>query len=108
MHSTSKQKIPDTFISTCFKKHYSEAVNERREKEDFSTLFYYLPSITDRKEEFNQHRNNVNLSLVGCSLSFIEIFSTKKKDFSFKPHLLNSSDPNQQNPQVEALYGLFR
>ena len=36
-------------------------MNERREKEDFSTLFYYLPSITDRKEDINQHRNNVNL-----------------------------------------------
>ena len=36
-------------------------MNERKEKEDFSTLFHYLPSITDRKEDINQHRNNVNL-----------------------------------------------
>ena len=54
-------------------------MNERREKEDFSMFFYYLPSITDRKEEINQHRNNVNLSPVDCSISFIESFSKKKK-----------------------------
>ena len=47
---SSKQKIPDTFISTSFKKHCSEIMNERKEKEDFSMLFCYLPSITDRKE----------------------------------------------------------
>ena len=49
LYSSLKQKIPDAFISTLFKKHYSEIMNERREKEDFSTLFYYLRSITDRK-----------------------------------------------------------
>ena len=80
LYSPSKQKIPDAFISISFKKHYSEIMNERREKEDFSTLFYYLPSITDRKEEINQHHNNVNISPVDCSISFIESFSKKKKE----------------------------
>ena len=75
LYSSSKQKIPDAFISVSFKKHYSEIMNERREKEDFSTLFYYLPSITDRKEDLNQHHNNVNLSPVDCSILFIESFS---------------------------------
>ena len=28
LHSSSKQKIPDAFISTSFKKHYSEIMNE--------------------------------------------------------------------------------
>ena len=44
-------KLPDAFISTSFKKQYSEIMNERREKEHFSMLLYYLPSITDRKED---------------------------------------------------------
>ena len=79
LYSSSKQKIPDAFISTSFKKHYSKIINERREKENFSTLFYYLSSITDIKEEINQHRNNVNLSPVDCLISFIESFSKKKK-----------------------------
>ena len=79
LYSTPKQKIPDAFVSTSFKKHYSEIINERREKEEYSALFYYLPSITDRKEEVNQHPNNVNLSpvdsrmlksLAGCLTEF--------------------------------------
>ena len=73
LYSTSEQKIPDVFVSTTFKKHYSEIVNEARER-NVSTLFYYLPSIIDRKESVNQHKNKVNLSLVDCSLAFIEFF----------------------------------
>ena len=79
LYSSSKQKIPDAFISTSFKKHYSEIMNESRETEDFSTLFYYLPSITDRKEDTNQHRNKVNISPVDFSISFIESFSKNKE-----------------------------
>ena len=79
LYSSSKQKIPDAFISTSFKKYYSEIMNESRETEDFSTLFYYLPSITDRKEDINQHRNKVNISPVDCSISFIESFSKNKE-----------------------------
>ena len=40
LYSSSKQKIPATFISTAFRKYYSKIMNERREKEDFSTLLY--------------------------------------------------------------------
>ena len=32
LYSTLKQKIPDAFVSTAFKKHYSEIINERRER----------------------------------------------------------------------------
>ena len=106
LYSSSKQKIPDAFISTSFKKHYSENMNERREKEDFSTLFYYLPFITDRKEDINQRRNNVNLSPVDCSISFIKSFSKNKEKFN--PSLLNSTDQDLRRPQVEMLYGAFR
>ena len=107
LYSTSKQKIPDAFLSTVFKKRYSEIIDGRREKEEFLTLFYYLPSITDRKEEVNQHGNNVNLSPVDCSLSFIESFATKKGE-NFRPQLLNSTDSEKHNPQVEMLCGLFK
>ena len=43
LYPSSKQKILDALISKSFKKHYSEIMNERREKGNFSTLFYYLP-----------------------------------------------------------------
>ena len=106
LYSSSKQKLPDAFISTSFKRHYSENMNERREKEDFSTLLYYLPFITDRKEDINQHRNKVNLSPVDCSISFIKSFSKNKEKFN--PSLLNSTDQDLRRPQVEMLYGVFR
>ena len=107
LYSTSKQKIPDTFISTAFRKHYSEIIHERRKKDEFSTLLHYLPSITDRKETINLHKSNVNLTPVDCPLTFIESFSTKKGT-SFNPQLLNSTNPDHRNLQVEMLYGLFR
>ena len=88
------------------KRHYSEIMNERNEKEDFSTLFYYLPSITDRKEDINRHRINVNLWPIDCSISFIE--SLSKKEEKFNPLLLNSTDQDLKKPQVEMLYGVFR
>ena len=54
LYAVSKEKFPDAFLATCCNKHYSEILNERREKEDHSTLCYFLPSITDRKETINQ------------------------------------------------------
>ena len=99
LYSSSKQKIPDAFISTSFKKDYSEIMNEGREKEDFSTFFCYFTSITDRKEDINQHRNNVNLSAVD---------SEKKEEEKFNPSLLNSTDQNLRKPQFEMLYEVFR
>ena len=101
-----KQKIPDACISTAFRKHYSEIMNERREKEDFSTLLYYIPSITYRKEDLNLHHNNVNLSPVDCLISFIESFSKAKEKIN--PLLFNSTDQDLRKLQVEILYGVFR
>ena len=80
-------------------------MNERKEKEDFSTLFYYFPFITDRKEDINQHRNSVNLSPVDCSISFIKSFSKNEKKFN--PSLLNSTDQDLRRPQVEMLFTIL-
>ena len=106
LYSTSKQKIPDAFVSTSFKKHYHEVLNEKRESENQSQLFYYLPSITDRKESINKWLGNVNLTPVDFNLEFIESFSTAKQ--KFQPNLLNSSDPSKRNPQVDLLRNFFR
>ena len=105
LHASSKQKIPDAFSATCFNKHFSEIMNEKREKEDCSTLFYFLPSITDCKESINQWRDNVNLTPVDFTIEFIDFFSSKKA--KFEPHLLNSSGLERRD-QVEMLYGLFK
>ena len=76
-----KERIPNVITSTCFKKQLNEILNERRTSEEFSTLFCYLPSITDCKEDINQWRNIVNLNPIDCSLEFFGGFSTAGTQF---------------------------
>ena len=106
LYSFSKQQIPNAFVSVAFKNHFEEILNGDRSKSSSSSLFYFLPSISDRKEEINQHKNNVSLFPIDITLDFIESFSAEK--ISFKPDLLNSSDEKERKPQTEMLYGLFK
>ena len=104
LYSFSKQQIPNAFVSVAFKKHFDEIINEN--KSDIkSSLFYYLPSVSDRKEAINQFKNNVSLSPVNVTLELIESFSSEGA--LFKPDLLNSSE-EEGKPQTEMLYGLFK
>ena len=105
LFSYSKQQIPDAFISTSFKKHFNEIINEKR-NEKSSSLFYFLPSISDRKETINQWKNNPSLVPIDFSIDFIETFSPQNE--KFRPDLLNSSDNKLRDPQVEMLNGLFK
>ena len=106
LYSFSKQQIPNAFVSVAFKNHFEEIMNGDRSESSSSSLFYFLPSTSDRKEEINQHKNNVSLFPVDITLDFIESFSVEK--ISFKPDLLNSSDEKERKPQTEMLYGLFK
>ena len=106
LYPYSKQQIPYAFISSAFKKHYKEIINDKKENEDSSSLFFYLPTITDRKEEINQWKNNPSLTPIDFSISFIESFSTQK--VKFQPNLLNSFNEKERAPQIEMLYGLFK
>ena len=105
LFSFSKQQIPNAFVSVAFKKHFEQIMSGDRD--DSSSLFYFLPSVSDRKEEINQHKNNVFLSPVDVTVDFIEKFSTVE-NVSFKPDLLSSSDEKERKPQTEMLYGLFK
>ena len=104
LYSYSKQQIPDAFISTAFKKHFNEIMNEKRD-ENSSTLFYFLPSISDRKEAINQWKNNPSLVSIDFNIDFIESFS--KQQEKFRPDLLNSIDSNLRDPQVDMLRNVF-
>ena len=105
LYSYSKQQIPDAFVSVTFKKHFQEIMNEGK-SETMSSLFYFLPSISDRKEGINQHKNNTSLSPIDITSEFIESFSSQNA--VFRPDLLNSFDEKVREPQTEMLYGLFR
>ena len=96
LYAASKEKIPHAFSCTCF------FVNEKHGKEKHSTLFSFLPSITDRKEVINQWPDNVHLMPIDFNIEFIEFFSKKKVKFA--PHLLNSSGPECMD-QADMLYG---
>ena len=98
LYSYSKQQIPDVFVLTAFKKHYNEITNEKKETEDSSSLFFYLTTITDRKEETNQWKNNPSLTTIDFSISFIESFSTQK--VKFQQSLLNSFNEKERTPQI--------
>ena len=106
LYSFSKQQIPNAFVSVAFKNHFEEIMNGDQSESSSSSLFYFLPSTSDRKEEINQHKNNVSLFPVDITLDFIESFSVEK--ISFKPDLLSSSDEKERKPQTEMLYGLFK
>ena len=107
VYSYSKEQIPNAFVSVAFKKHFDEIVNESSKTDVRSSLFYFLPSISDRKESVNQFKNNVSLMPYDISLELIESLSPLK-DVSFKPHLLNSVKEEERKPQTEMLYGLFK
>ena len=106
LYSFSKQQIPNAFVSVAFKNHFEEIMNGNRSESSSFSLFYFLPSVSDRKEEINQHKNNVSLSPIDITTDFIESFSVEK--VSFKPDLLSSSDEKERKPQTEMLYGLFK
>ena len=107
LYSATKDKIPNAVIITSFKRHFREVLNGRRHNEEFSTLFYFLLSITDQKEKMNQHRDNVNLNPVDCRLDCLNSFSSDK-EVTFRPDLLNSADAELRKPQIELLYRFFR
>ena len=103
LFSYSKQQIPNAFVSVAFKKHFEQIMSGDRDES--SALFYFLPSLSDRKEEINQYLNNVSLTPVDLTVDFIEQFS---ENVAFKPDLLSSSDEKERKPQIEILYGLFK
>ena len=58
---TMKQPIPNIFNCTCFKKHRQYLLNEKATDRLASSLFMFLPSTIDRKEDILQYKDSVNL-----------------------------------------------
>ena len=52
LYSTSKNLLPNIFSGNCFKKRQDFLV-EQRSRQDKSTHFFYLPSISDRSHVIN-------------------------------------------------------
>ena len=87
LYSSFKKEMPNVFTSTTFKK-FNDFLTST-DKGEYSTLFYFLPSITDRKEKINQYRNNVQLYPLTVQYDEFTDFNNGKQFF---PQHLESTD----------------
>ena len=60
LYSSFKGKIPSSFSGTLFNQHIKLA--EKSDNLEMSQLFFFVPSITDRKESLHQYLKNVNIT----------------------------------------------
>ena len=70
---------------------------DQRMKNDYSTLFFYLPSTTDRSESINQYMDHVSLHPIDCPY---ESFRHTKTGDDFVPQDLESRDLEKRNKAV--------
>ena len=103
LYCYSKQPMPNVFKGTVFNAYSSKMLNER-DRNKFSKIFFYLPSITDRKEKINQYRDQVSLTPVDYKLERFADFSPE--GYSFNPALLQLSRPEYENAKA-TLYRFF-
>ena len=77
-------KIPNSFSGTMFNRHRiqyeSGALNE-----DFSKVYFFLTSITDRIEKINRHVGSVNLVPIDISEDTFEV----ENGVEFDPYKLD-------------------
>ena len=99
-----KQPMPNIFRGTSFNSHKLQIYAENKAKS--SDLFFYLPSITDRKEQINRYKDQVSLVPVGSTIADFELFAPE--GYSFSPLHLNLPPENEmcKNGRL-TLYGYF-
>ena len=61
VYSTKKSKIPSSFKATAFGTHENQYEGGVFLEQDFSKIFFYLPSLVDRCEETNKYLISVYL-----------------------------------------------
>ena len=104
LYSSFKKEIPNVLESTSFKKFNEFLLST--DKGDSSTLFYFLPSITDRKEKINQFKSNVQLYPV--TVQYNEFPEHNKEGKPFFPQHLESSDPKLRSLARETVVSYMK
>ena len=107
-HSTSlycyqKQPIPNIFRGTAFNTH--KLSNYLESKAEMSDICFYLPSITDRKEDINRYKDMVSLIPVTSTIADISVFSSE--GYRFNPKHLDQEGKNLECAR-ETLYAYFK
>ena len=103
LYCYSKQPIPSIFKGTSFNTHKLQSFLENRCKK--SGLCFYLPTITDRKEEINRYKSMVSLVPVTSSVEDIGQFSPE--GYKLDPSHLDQIGKNLGNAR-ETLYSYFQ
>ena len=80
LYCYSRQSMPNVFKGTAFNTHKLQ--NYAEAKAGMSNIFFYLPSITDRKEDINRYRDQVALVPVTCTSADISKFATEGYEFN--------------------------
>ena len=80
LYCYSRQSLPNVFKGTAFNTYKLQ--NYAESKARMSDIFFYLPSISDRKEEINRYRDQVALVPVTCTSADISKFSPEGYEFN--------------------------
>ena len=67
--STHKMKITNSFTITIFNRHRIQCERGAFSETDFSNVFFFLPSTTDRIEDINRYIGSVNVSPIDTDVS---------------------------------------
>ena len=97
LYCTMKQPLPNIFQCTCFKKHKDFLTHEKLNESNESSLFLFLPSTLDRKEDILQFKKSVNLHPIDALHDDLKAMNNDK-DF----------DPSQLDlPSRDSILPLF-
>ena len=106
LESSSKERIPNAFSCTAFRKHYKKILDERNFKKK-SDMFFFLLCTTDRKELMNEFKENVSLNPIDTEFENFRDFHQEKKNFLAQHLDLNVSD-ERRKIVVEIMYNVFK
>ena len=97
LYCTMKQPLPNIFQCTSFKKHKDFLIQEKFSESNQSSLFLFLPSTLDRKEDILQFKSSVNLHPIDTLYDDLKAMNNDK-DF----------DPSQPDlPSRDSILPLF-
>ena len=97
LYCRMKQPLPNIFQCTSFKKHKDFLIQEKLNESNESSLFLFLPSTLDRKEDILQFKSLVNLHPIDALYDDLKAMNNDK-DF----------DPSQLDlPSRDSILPLF-
>ena len=98
LRSYHRKRMPNSFSGTFFNRHCiqykSGALNT-----DFSKIYLFLPSITDRIEDVNRYMGSVNLSSIDITEDNFEVES----GILFNPSKLNYENSDKEKTRQAVL-----